>query len=93
MSATQQQKAEAVKALVMATHAISEAIREAGQLPSGELYAIVMKYMTLDSYEWIITRLIGAGLIRRERSHMLVWIGPNNPPVELTAKQIDEIAK
>lgn len=58
--------------------AISEAIRELGQVPAGELYAVMMaKGMTLAQFEAIIGQLEGAKLVRRESSHLLTWIGPH----------------
>lgn len=64
-----------VKAFVLATGAIAEAIRELGEIPSGHLYAQVMSRMTLPTYEAIIDRLIGAELVSRQ-NHLLKWIGP-----------------
>lgn len=58
--------------------AVSEAIRELGEVPAGELYALMMaKGMTLAQFEAIIGQLEGAKLVRRESSHLLRWIGPH----------------
>lgn len=54
---------------------IADAIQELGQVPSGTLYANVLSTMTLEEYDWIIGKLIGAGLVHRDNSHLLTWIG------------------
>jgi len=56
--------------------AIAGAIKELGSVPSGHLYARLMDQMSLATYEKIVGALIGAGLVRKEPSHLLVWIGP-----------------
>ncbi len=55
--------------------AVSEAIREAGRIPSGTLYAVLMGKVNIAGYEKMIGILKGAGLVE-ERSHELIWIGP-----------------
>ena len=61
---------------------MSEAIRAAGQIPSGVLYAMMMGQISLEVYESILDRLVGAGLIRDTGgtrpmpTHLLTWIGP-----------------
>lgn len=65
--------AEQIKAALAITRAIADAIRELGSIPSGELYARVMGHMSLENYEKVIATLIGAGLVRRDNSHMLTW--------------------
>ena len=55
--------------------AVSEAIRELGEVPNGELYARVMGTLDYQSYTHIIAQLKRAGLVR-ETSNLLVWIGP-----------------
>ena len=62
-------------ALVMATAALAEAIRDLGSVPSGHLYARVMGHMTAEQYAWAIDRLKGAGLVA-EDNHVLRWVGP-----------------
>jgi len=64
-----------VQAAVEILRAVAEMIQSVGQIPSGQLYALLMGKMDIETYERMISTLIGAGLIRRERSHMLVWIG------------------
>lgn len=69
--ATKQQVQASVNALL----AIAEAIRELGEVPSGELYARLMGHMDLETYESFIRRLVGAKLVEN-RGHLLVWVGP-----------------
>ena len=62
----------AIKALV----AVSETVREAGQVPSGVLYAGLVGVVDLPTYEWVLGKLIGAGLIKVESNHLIRWVGP-----------------
>jgi hypothetical protein len=55
------------------TAALAAAIRELGQVPSGSLYAHVMGRIDLETYERMISMLVGAGLIRK-RGDLLVWV-------------------
>ena len=55
----------------------AEAIRTAGQIPSGTIYAMMLGWLSLEAYESIIDSLVGAGLIRKDESHLLTWIGPH----------------
>ncbi len=64
-----------VKAAVNAIVALAEAIREVGEIPSGQLYAVVMGQMDLETYESFIGRLTSAGLVTK-RGNVLVWTGP-----------------
>lgn len=56
--------------------AMSETIRELGQVPSGHLYAQVMSKIDLTMFESIIRVLVNAKLVERDEAHMLRWIGP-----------------
>jgi len=67
---------EKVSAAVRAVAAIAEAIRELGQVPAGHLYAKLMGSMSLDQFEKIISILVKAGLVKRDASHLLHWVGP-----------------
>ncbi len=71
MEATKEQLKSAFTMLT----AVSEAIREAGRIPSGTLYAVLMGKVNIAGYEKMIGILKGAGLVE-ERSHELIWIGP-----------------
>lgn len=52
--------------------AVAEAIREAKQVPSGTLYAVLMGKLDLATYERIIQTLKNTGLVT-ESGHMLTW--------------------
>jgi hypothetical protein len=67
-------------AAVRVAHAIAESIRELGEIPSGHLYARLMGIMDLRQYGQVIDLLIDAGLVEREPSHLLRWIGPKANP-------------
>jgi hypothetical protein len=55
---------------------MSEAIREAGEIPSGHLYAAVMAAgVSLEDYKRLLTVLKNASLVS-ERGQMLRWLGP-----------------
>jgi hypothetical protein len=73
---------EEITAGIQILVAVAEAIREKGEVPSGELYAVLSGHLTLALYTKVIERLKGAGLVS-ERNHLLTWIGP----------QKDEFAK
>lgn len=64
-----------IKAAVNAIIAMAEAIRELKQVPSGTLYAHLMGVMSIEQYESLLGTLINAGLVRKDQSHMLTWIG------------------
>lgn len=73
---------EEIRAVLEIMLAMSEAIRELGRVPSGVLYAQMMGALpglSLQSYQSIVDRLVGAGLIKVV-AHELIWIGPT--PVE-----------
>jgi|688.fasta_scaffold13647_5 hypothetical protein len=53
--------------------AVAETIREAGEIPSGHLYAGLMeKGCTLTQYDNLIRTLIESGIVRKS-GHMLKW--------------------
>lgn len=64
-----------LRRVVEVSRAVSEAIRDAGRVPSGTLYAAVMGMMTLTTYQRILDLLKEAKLIKEE-AHELIWIGP-----------------
>ena len=63
-----------VKAGIRVVKAVAEAIREAGRIPSGHLYALLCGVTDLAGYEQIIGILVNAGLVRKA-GHELVWVG------------------
>ena len=57
-------------------YAIAETVREAGEVPSGTIYATLAGRVTLDGYKKMLTILQAAGLITVNANHMLRWVGP-----------------
>jgi hypothetical protein len=57
-------------------HAVAETVREAGEVPSGTLYAALVGRVTLQGYEKMLGILNGAGLIAVDASHLVRWTGP-----------------
>lgn len=66
---------EQIAASVSMISALSEAIREAGRIPSGHLYAMVIDRLSLEHYERLITVIKRSGLVV-EVANELRWIGP-----------------
>lgn len=60
---------------VKTVQAIADAIRELRSVPSAELYARVMPYISLDNYERILGILKRSGVVE-ERAHVLYWVAP-----------------
>lgn len=58
--------------------AIGEAIRDVGEVPSGELYARLMSRLTYEAYAGIIDLLVKAKMIE-VKGHLIRWIGPAKP--------------
>ena len=75
-----------VKGALDAVRAVADAIRELGSVPNGELYARLMPFLDLASYEAIISMLKRTGLVREEL-HVLKWCGPALMPVEAVRTQ------
>ena len=72
MTATANQAVAAMRVV----QAVADAVREAGEIPAGTLYAALMQSgCTLERFEWIIGILTEAGVVRREASHLLRWVG------------------
>jgi hypothetical protein len=66
----------ALKAALEVTLAITESIRELGEIPAGHLYAPLMGLMSLATFESILRTLKNAGLVSESPAHLLTWIGP-----------------
>lgn len=62
---------------MQAVKALADAIKESGPMGigAGVLYSAVMRVMSLDAFERTIGLLTSSGLVRRERSSLLVWTG------------------
>ncbi len=68
-------KAE-LNAALLATLAVAEAIRQAGSVPSGTVYATIMNRVSLDGFEGMVRTLQNAGLVSAT-GHLLTWTGPH----------------
>lgn len=67
-----QQAKDAVKVSII----LAQAIREAGTIKSGTLYALSMgAFQNVEAYESCINLLVRAGLVRRGQQHDLIWCG------------------
>lgn len=62
---------EAAKEIV---RTIRDAIKELGRVPSGTLYATVCGHLSLTSYQYVLSIIQAAGLIKIE-NHEIIWIG------------------
>jgi len=62
------------KAVTEVIVAVASAIKELGSVPSGHLYARLMGYMSLESYNNIIEYLKKAQWIE-EKNHVITWVG------------------
>ena len=70
---TQSELVSQAKQVVLA---IAEVIKEAGEIPSGHLYATLNgNRMSLDTYNMIIGILVASGKVTN-KGHLLKWVGP-----------------
>jgi len=51
---------------------LGSAIKEAGEIPSGTLYAMVMGKISYETYTSAIALLVRQGIIK-ESNHLLTW--------------------
>ena len=65
-----------VKAALAVTMAVAETIREAGEVPSGTVYAALIGRVSLEGYQSMLRNLKNAGLVEESPAHLLKWIGP-----------------
>ena len=56
--------------------AVTQAIHDAGEIPSGHLYAMLAGRMDHAAYEKMISLLLNTGLVEK-RGDLLIWAGPN----------------
>ena len=68
-------KAQITAAFAM-TVAVSETIRELGEVPEGTLYAMLMDKIDLRGFQSMVATLVSAGLVSNS-SHLLRWTGPS----------------
>ena len=66
---------ESKQAAKQALLAIASTIKDLGEVPSGHLYAALMDKMSLEAYDLLIEVLVRNKVIRKEPSHLLVWVG------------------
>ena len=65
--------AQQIKSTVEIVRAVADAIRAAGSIPSGHLYAHLMAYgMKIQEYEQIIGLLTRSGLVNK-KNDLLTW--------------------
>ena len=55
--------------------AVCEAIRVAGEIPSGTLYAMLIGVVTIEAFETCLAILKGSGLVS-VKGHVVRWVGP-----------------
>ena len=67
-----------IEATLQVLKALAGIIYEAGEIPSGHLYARLMGTVSLDEYQRLIGTLKGAGLVTEKPGHLLRWAGPTN---------------
>jgi hypothetical protein len=66
---------EQVKAALNLMLAVADAVRDAGRLPLGSLYATLSGTInSVSAFEPLIRQLTATGLVRREGNE-LVWVG------------------
>jgi hypothetical protein len=66
--------AEETKAIQVVA-AIATAVRDLKSVPAGHLYASVMGHMSLAEFEKVVGYIVETGLVRRDGSHLLTWVG------------------
>ena len=71
---------EEVQAGARVLIAVTQAIHEAGEIPSGHLYAMLSGRMSLQTYESMIRTLLGTGLVEKH-GDLLRWVGPAMNPI------------
>jgi hypothetical protein len=66
---------EQLKAGLNTVLAVTEAIREAGEIPSGTLYAVLMGKVDMQGFDKIVSIVTGSSLVEK-RGDLLRWVGP-----------------
>jgi hypothetical protein len=74
MNAMEAAKQDVLSAIEL-VRAIADAIRELGEVPSGQLYARVMGVMDIRCFERVVTLLVDARLVERLPNNILRWVG------------------
>jgi hypothetical protein len=64
-----------VKAALNIMLAVADAVRDAGRLPLGSLYATLSGHIaSMSAFESLVRQLTNTGVVRREGNE-LVWVG------------------
>ncbi len=66
------------QAAMRAVFSVAEAVRNAGEIAAGVLYATLCQYMTAELFGRVIESMANAKLIERTQSQVLRWVGPVN---------------
>lgn len=74
-----QQTQDAIKAALQGAVGLAHIIQAHGTIPSGHLYARIMEHISLDAYQRLLGVLKKAGLVKESSSHLLTWVGEQNP--------------
>jgi len=70
---------EQLRAAVNTAAAVAEAIRTAGEIPAGHLYAVLCGSLSAGTFDSLIALLGQAKLVER-RGDLLRWVGPEVAP-------------
>lgn len=89
---TESQLNQQVEAYLNACAAIAETVANAKEIPAGHIWAFICDKMSIDTFEHILGTLIKAKLVKRDKSHLLHWIGPERLPREAFEPKPGEIA-
>jgi hypothetical protein len=63
-----------IKAALQTMMAVADAIRQAGRIPAGTLYAALMTRLSAGAFDSLLAQILRTGLVRREGDE-LVWVG------------------
>lgn len=78
MSVDDDFKPEDVALVRAVIEVLAEAIESLGSVPSGELYARVSPFLTVQQYDAALSVLIVQGRVRVE-NHLLIWTNQPRP--------------
>ncbi len=78
MTTDQTKLREQITAALELVIEVGKVIKELRTVPSGVLYAQLQGVMSLQSYAILIDKLIELKLVRRDRMHLLTWIGDDD---------------
>lgn len=66
-----------IKSALSVLQTVAEAIRDAGEIPSGHLYAVLMGMgCSLENYNRILGMLTRSGLVEVTPGHLVRWVAP-----------------